>query len=178
MSRLFAAIDLPEDIRHHVYGLREDLQGFRWVPIEQLHLTLRFIGDCNEPTVEFFKKSLADIHFSSFGLELKGIGHFPLRGMPRVLWAGIASGTALFSLQASVERVCIAAGLVPEERRFSPHLTLARLKEPSPATVMQFEARHAGFCAGPISITTFHLYASTLTQKGALHRKIATIESS
>ena len=176
MHRLFVALDLPEDVRKTVYEVREELAGFRWVSQEQLHLTLRFIGDSDDATLERLREGLGNVCCPPFDLGLNGIGHFPSRGLPRVLWVGMEAAPALFTLQTAVEQACVAAGVVPEERCFSPHLTIARLKEARPEVVRRFEADHAGFRCGPFQAAAFHLYASSLTQQGAIHRRLATID--
>lgn len=178
MPRLFVAIDLPDDVRQAVCGLRESIRGFRWVPQEQLHLTLRFIGDMDEGLLERVKERVSTVQFQVFAIELNGIGHFPPRGLPRVIWAGITSGPELFAVQKQVEQACVAAGIPHEPRCFSPHLTLARLKDPLPETVTQFELRHAGFRCGPVPVNAFHLYESTLTGQCAIHRKLVSIAAS
>jgi 2'-5' RNA ligase len=175
MHRLFVALDLPEEVRQAVCTLKEELRGFRWVPEAQLHLTLRFIGDSDDATLELLKEELGKICSPSFDLGLNGIGHFPPRGLPRILWVGIASGPELVTLQTAVEQACIAAGVVPEERGFSPHLTIARLKETLPEVVGRFEANHSGFRCGPFWVEAFHLYASSLTPQGAIHQRLATV---
>lgn len=175
MHRLFVALDLPEDVRKAVYLVKEELHGFRWVPQEQLHLTLRFIGDSDDAMLGRIKEGMEKLSCPAFEISLNGIGHYPLRGLPRVLWVGIEAGPALFALQARVEQACVAAGVVPEGRAFSPHLTIARLKGSSPGVVRRFEADHAGFRCGPLQVSSFHLYSSSLTQQGAVHRRLASI---
>ncbi|GAM10928.1 hypothetical protein OR1_03228 [Geobacter sp. OR-1] len=174
MNRLFVAIDLPEDIRRQILDVRTDSPGFRWVPEHQLHITLRFIGDADQELEQKIIERLAMVYTRHFDLNLRAIGHFPPRGLPRVLWLGIEAPPDMLSLQEAVEKACVSAGVLPEERSFSPHLTIARLKEVPPETVREFEARNTGFHAGPIAITAFHLYASSLTQQGAIHRKVKT----
>lgn len=172
MHRLFIAIDLPEAAKHAVYSLKSDLNGARWVPQEQLHLTLRFIGDTDEAQLERLRKELTTVRCSSFALELRSVGHFPPRGMPRVLWVGVGKSLELSALQAAVELACLSAGIAPDERRFSPHLTIARLKETPLDGVRQFETGHAGFRGDQFQVSDFHLYESSLSQHGAVHRSV------
>lgn len=176
MHRLFVALDLPEEVRFIVAGVRTEIPGFRWVPESQLHLTLRFIGDCDDATLERLREELGKVCCRAFVLGLNGIGHFPPRGLPRVLWIGIEAGPELVSLQAAVEQASVAAGVVPEDRPFSPHLTIARLKEIPPQVVTRFEADHSGFRCDPFQVNSFHLYASSLTQQGAVHRRLGSFE--
>ena len=174
MHRLFVAIDLPEDLRKIVSEIGRDLPGARRVPMEQLHLTLRFIGEVGEETLTAIRSTLVGISGTPFTLALRGVGHFPPGRHPRVLWVGFEESLPLLELQKEVELALIDAGIPPEERKFSPHLTLARLKDTPPGKVAALEERYASFAAGPFPVEEFHLYSSTLTREGALHTRIQT----
>ena len=171
MPRLFTAIDLPEDIRLAVTGIGKDLPGARCVPQEQLHLTLRFIGDVDDVAFAAVRPALAKVCATPFALTLRGIGHFPPGRHPRVLWIGLDGSAPLMALQQDVELALVGAGIPPEERSFSPHLTLARLKDTPPHLVAGLEERFKDFTAGPFPVTEFHLYSSTLTHNGAIHTR-------
>ena len=174
MYRLFVAIDLPEEIRKSVADIGRGLPGGRRVPLEQLHLTLRFIGEADNETFAAVRSALAGIMGSAFPMALRGVGHFPTGRHPRVLWVGLAESAPLMALRQEVELALIGAGIPPEERRFSPHLTLARLKETPPGQVIALEERYRDFDAGPFPVTEFHLYSSALTRNGAIHTREAT----
>lgn len=174
MYRLFVAVDLPEDVKARVAELCGGLAGARWVPPEQLHLTLRFIGDADERLFAAIRDGLAAIKGRTFPLALKGVGCFPSPRRPRVVWVGAETGEALFFLQREVERIVSEAGVAPDEKRFSPHITLARLREGTPSDFGVFQARHAAFRTEPFEVEAFHLYSSTLTPAGAIHRREAS----
>ena len=174
MPRLFVAIDLPEEMKKEIAGISGNLPGARWVPGALLHLTLRFIGDVDESTLQAVKTALAMARCLPFTLRLKGVGHFPPGKQPRVLWVGVEESRPLLVLQKGVEAALIAAGIAPDERRFSPHITIARLKETPLPPVAAFEERYGNFLAGPFPGGTFHLYSSTLTREGAIHTREAT----
>ena len=174
MARLFVAIDLPEDIKEAVADIGRDLPGAHRVPREQLHLTLRFIGEVDGGTLKAVREALMGVKGIPFTLMLTGVGHFPPGRHPRVLWVGLDGSAPLLALQHEVERALIGAGIPPEERKFSPHLTLARLKETPPAKVAGLEERYRDFGAGPFPVEEFHLYASTLNRTGAVHVKVQT----
>ncbi len=174
MYRLFVAIDLPEEVRGAVAGIAgRELTGARLVPREQLHLTLRFIGDANEAQYQAIKKELGKIKGQAFPLGLKEVGHFPPGRRPRVLWVGMSVSAPLLMLQEEVERTLVGAGVLPEERAFSPHITIARLKETPPGKVMALEEKHRQFSVGPFQVEEFYLYSSTLTREGAIHKREA-----
>ena len=174
MYRLFVAIDLPEQVQDAVAGIAgRELVGARRVPREQVHLTLRFIGDADETMFQAIKMALSGVRGSSFSLTLKEVGHFPPGRHPRVLWVGMEESVPLRELQQVVELALIGAGIPPEERRFSPHITIARLKETPPAVVAALEERERLFNAGPFPVEEFYLYSSLLTRDGAIHKREA-----
>ena len=174
MYRLFVAIDLPEEVKRGVAGITGNLAGARWVPGNQLHLTLRFIGEADEALFQAIKTVLSGVQGASFSLAMKGVGHFPPGKHPRVLWVGMEESGPLLELQHEVESTLAAAGIAPEERRFSPHITLARLKETPAAAVAAIENRCGAFRTEPFPVDEFHLYSSTLTREGAIHRREAS----
>lgn len=175
MKRLFVAVDLPPDVRRTVAALREDIPGARWSPEEQLHLTLSFIGDADDALFGAIRERLATISCTSFRLALTGIGSFPPRRHPRVLWAGLSSPPELTELKKAVDHALLAAGFAPEEREFSPHITLARLKAPADAAAGRFLARNAAFSAPEFAVGEFRLYSSKLTPHGAIHTPELTV---
>ena len=174
MYRLFIAIDLPEQVREAVAGIARDLPGARRVPSEQIHLTLRFIGEVDEGMFLAIKSVLGKVRGAPFSLTLKGVGHFPKGKYPRVLWVGMEENEPLRELQKKVELALIGAGIAADERGFSPHITIARLKETPPARVALLEEKHQPFVAGPFQVGEFYLYSSTLTREGAIHKREAT----
>ena len=175
MYRLFIAIDLPQEVKEAVAGIvGRDLPGARRVPVEQLHLTLRFIGDADEETFRSIKGVLGKVRGTPFPLAMKGVGHFPPGRHPRVFWVGIEASEPLAGLYKGVELALVGAGVEPEERGFSPHITLARLRETPADRVAALEEKHRQFSAGPFTVREFYLYSSTLTREGAIHRREAT----
>ncbi|QWV93419.1 RNA 2',3'-cyclic phosphodiesterase [Geomonas oryzisoli] len=170
MARLFIAVELPGDIKAALSSFRDEIPGLRWVPPDQIHLTLRFLGDVLPQTCAMLKKNLAAVSFTPFPLTLRGVGHFPPHGHPRVLWVGLEESRALLSLQQQVEAAVVGAGIVPEERGFSPHITLARIKENASSAVARFESVHRALSFPPFNVEEFILFSSVLTPKGAMHR--------
>jgi 2'-5' RNA ligase len=174
MHRLFVAVDLPEQVKEKIAGIvHRGLTGARWVPGEQLHLTLRFIGDADDRMFQEIRRGLSRVTVAPFSLSLKGIGHFPPRGGPRVLWVGVEVPVELGALQERIEDEVVKTGIEAERRRFSPHITVARLKEISPARVSQLEEKNREFSAGPFPVDEFYLYSSILTGEGAIHKREA-----
>lgn len=174
MHRLFVAIDLPDSVKRSLAVLRSDLPGAHWVAEEQLHLTLRFIGDADDLALAGIKVALEQINAPSFPLALSGIGHFPPGKHPRVFWAGITAPPQLLAVQKQVELCLCGAGIPPEGRKFSPHITIARLKGTPPNRLMAIEEKLKDFSSAPFPVTEFHLYSSTITRSGASHKREAT----
>ena len=171
MHRLFVAVDLPDDVRSSLAGVCRPIPGAKWVPPEQLHLTLRFIGDADDSTFAAIRNALAGVHGVSFPLAVRGVGHFPPGKHPRVMWVGLEPCEPLLALQQEIETAVVAAGIPPDPRRFSPHITIARLKEAQLARGDEFEAACRTLAYEPFPIAEFHLYSSTLSSKGAIHRR-------
>ena len=138
MIRAFVAVPVEDGVvRRRLAGARSllpELRGVRWVPEGQLHFTLKFLGDLEESRLGAARRAAAAAAPAApraFRLALEGLGAFPSTGSARVVWAGCGAGAAaLASLAASVEDAFLAAGFPREARPFSPHLTLARVKDP------------------------------------------------
>ena len=173
MPRLFVAIDLPGNLKADLAGLAFELPIARWVSQEELHLTLRFIGEVDEQSLSAIKSALSGIGFPAFPLSLCGVGHFPPGRRPRVLWVGINSSQELLQLQQEIELALIGSGIPADTRRFSPHITVARLRETLPAAVDRFETKHGTLSCPAFEVGEFILYSSILTRHGAIHSKEA-----
>ena len=169
MIRLFVAIPLPETVRDRLAGLAGGVRGARWNPPENMHLTLRFIGEVVEPDFADIAGLLSTIEAPAFPLRLQGVGQFGDRRRVRVLWAGVARSAALHALRDRIENLLQRTGIAPEGRRYNPHVTLARLKGTAPARVGPFLAAHGGFETPEFRAERFILYSSHLGQAGAIH---------
>lgn len=167
MPRLFVAIDLPDPVKDDLTELCYGLRGVRWVKRDQLHLTLRFIGDVEDDLVDTLSDALAQVRAVPFTFQLQGVGQFPSRGAPRIIWAGVKAPPDLQRLQRQIESLLQPLGIEPEDRPFSPHITLARLKEaPAPESLRQFFERNIHFRTTAIPINRFVLYSSLLAPEG------------
>lgn len=171
--RLFIAIDLPAELKRILWMLRCDLPGARWVPPEQMHLTLAFLGEVGEEKIGSLSDELLQIRHLPFSLSFTSPGCFPNRQHPRVLWVGLAPQPRLTQLAAAVQAAILACGLPVEERPFSPHLTLARLKIPGPRKVEVFLDQSLPAFLPVWPVEEFTLFASRLTPSGAEHLPLA-----
>lgn len=170
MIRLFVAVDLPETVRQQLAGLCFGLPGAHWVAAEQIHLTLRFVGEVDGAMFRDIREGLAGVRSDSFAMQVQGLGFFPPRQSPRVLWVGVAKNDALVLLRNRVEAVLVRCGLEPEGRKFAPHITLARLRDTPLSRLTNFLSGNALFATEPYTVEEFHLYSSLLTAKGAVHQ--------
>ncbi|OQX19428.1 MAG: 2'-5' RNA ligase [Desulfobulbaceae bacterium A2] len=169
MPRLFVAIDLPEEVRRELAGMCCGLPGARWLPPEQLHLTLRFIGEVDSETQARIIGALAEVVAAPLTLRLRGVGFFPPRGLPRVLWVGVERCEGLSRLQRRVEQCLLRAGLAPEGRKFMAHVTLARLHDTPGSRIGSYLALHNLYASPEIPVDRFVLYDSILNPRGARH---------
>lgn len=169
MIRLFAAIPLPEPIRERLTMLQSGLQGARWVKPENIHLTLRFIGDVPEDMADEIGAALSGIEAPGFSLALDGVGSFKWGDRPNAVWAGVEKSEPLMHLQARVESTLVRAGLTAATRKFMPHATLARLKHAKPPRVEAWTVENAAFHSEPFTVDRFTLFSSFLSSSGAIY---------
>lgn len=172
--RLFISIDPPEIIRKEMEKIYRNLQKVRWSPDSQLHLTLRFIGRGDELLIRDLVDVLDSIDFDPFTLQIRGTGHFPLRGKPQILWAGLEPSDQLIRLYKDIENALVQCGIKREGRRFHPHITLGRLKGESVHSVGEWLTATSTFRSSPFPVNSFHLYNSRLNPDGAIHEKLVS----
>ena len=172
MRRLFVAIRPPEAIRDLLIDAMDDSPALRWVECENLHLTLRFIGEVERPMAEDIARALHLIRAEEFPLRIKGVGRFDQRNGGAV-WAGVEPRPAVASLAAKVDRACQSAGLEPEHRAFHPHITLARFGRGSKDAVDPFLRRNAALASDAFAVTGFTLFESRLSRHGAHYDAVA-----
>jgi len=174
MPRLFIAVDLPEPVKARLADLCSGVPGAKWVKHDQIHLTLRFIGDADDAQTEAIKTALWTVKAASFEMRLESVGQFPPKGKPRVLWVGVTAPPALTGLHQRITTALAALGLPAEDYPFAPHITLARLKTPpAPEATRPFFARHAAFNTDPFPVESFVLYSSVLAPQGASYQREA-----
>lgn len=171
MHRLFIAIRPPEEVRRQLLALMSGLPGLRWQNDNQLHLTLRFIGEVERPMAEDIAAELNRLSFPRFSIALAGVGQFE-KDRRGALWAGVKPTDQLKTLNAKVERVCQSAGLTAERRTFYPHITLARWKG-RVAGIDSFIESHGGLASEPWQVGTLTLFESRLGRDGAHYEPVA-----
>ncbi len=172
MHRLFVAIRPPEDIRDGLIDAMGDSPELGWVSDDNLHLTLRFIGEVERPLADDLALALSRIRSEPFELRVAGVGIFERR-KGGALWAGVQPKGRVAALAAKVERACVGAGLEPERRAFHPHITLARWNRRSAAAAQAFLDRNRALATPAFAVDRFILYESRLSRHGPHYEEVA-----
>lgn len=166
MIRLFVALALPDPVRGALADLEIGIPGTHWVEIDNLHLTLRFIGEVPPPDADDIADALADVGGPAFDITLTGIDTFRTARRTRALWAGVAPSAPLRRLQTAVDSAVVRAGQPPARRKFKPHVTLARCANPAEDRVARFIQDNNRLAIGPVDIDGFCLFSSRLGRSG------------
>lgn len=159
MPRLFTALEIPQSAALSLSLLRGGVPGARWIDRENFHITLRFIGDVDHRTADEVAEALDRVRRQQFMLTLSGTGFFGNK-KPHSIWAGVQPVSELSTLQADLERICQRMGLPAEPRKFTPHVTLARLKNARVDDVVHYLTGRGDFQALPFTVTKFVLMSS------------------
>lgn len=164
-ARLFVALVPPAAVQAELAALAAPLPGVRWTPAENLHLTLRFIGDTDPDRQAALAEALARVRVAPFVLPVGGLGLFPSRGPAKVLWAGVGHGhPRLYQLRQQVDEALLSVDPALDVHRFHPHFTLGRLGgEHEAKALARFLERHAQFEAPPFRANEFHLMTGALS---------------
>lgn len=171
MHRLFVAIRPPAIQRAWLRTHMTGVTGARWQDDDQLHITLRFIGEVDGPCAQDIADTLRNIRFAPLELTFQGVGQFDRKGMVDTLWAGVTPREPLTHLHRKVDRACVTLGLPPERRAYVPHITLARFGRHG-GVVEPFLARHASLNGAPFRIDSFGLFESVIGHAGAAYHLI------
>jgi RNA 2',3'-cyclic 3'-phosphodiesterase len=181
--RSFIAIDLPEDIKEAINGLISKVSpgssGIKWVTANNIHLTLKFLGEVKEELVPEIRKRLEDIGklHRSFTIKIKGAGGFPNLKRPHVLWIGIEPSEGLQSLYRIIESQMSELGFERDPRSFSPHLTIGRVKDTGNMdSVAKGLSTYKDTFFGTIEVAEIRLKKSLLRQSGAEYSDVAVIK--
>jgi len=173
MYRLFIAIDLPKPVKNRLEVLQKHIDGVKWIELQQMHLTIRFLGNVDEELYQKLLSNLKKIRSPSFVYSIKGVGVFPNIHRPKVLWAGVEADDRLSILYQKIEEVVISSGFDPQERDYKPHITLGRVKRRLHSEECQtFLGKHENLEITDIKVDNFILYQSRLTRHGALHQQL------
>jgi 2'-5' RNA ligase len=171
VPRLFLGIDLPDAIDFDIQIMAGGIPGARWQTAEQLHVTLHFLGEVDGGEARRLEAALARLEPTpSFTMQLVGAGVFPLRGPARVLWLGIREPDPVRLIHDRSGRIIDELGLEREHRKYTPHVTVARLKNADERRLGEWVAGHAGYASAPFLVDEVRLYSSILSKSGAKYR--------
>jgi 2'-5' RNA ligase len=167
--RLFAALPIPDAVAHSLLLLQGGVPGARWQMREQMHLTLRFIGEVDGRDARALDDALAGMEVPAFDLQLHGVGQFGNK-QPHTLWAAARKHDMLEHLQRKVDNAIRKVGQPQDAHKFMPHVTLARLRHPDLEKLREWLVTHALFTSDLFTVDAFCLYSSKLTSDGSIYR--------
>ena len=159
MPRLFPALEIPRDAALSLSLLRGGLPGARWIDVENYHMTLRFIGDVEGHVADEIANALDRVRRPAFSLTLSGVDAFGTK-KPHSIYAGTRASADLNALQSEIDRICRRLGVGADPRKFTPHVTLARLRNSSPADVAKYLSARGNFAAMPFRVARFVLMSA------------------
>jgi 2'-5' RNA ligase len=187
MLRVFIALDLPAILRGELQAvslrLQRSLAGapLRWVAPESMHLTLQFLGDIDQAQMNEIELRLRGLTtgFTAFNVRLAELGVFPNLRRPRILWAGLQAPASLAELQRAVEAEMVELGFAPEDRPFTPHLTLARAhRDAQPAQLASLATELKAEQLAPLAawLDELVVFRSQLNRGGAVYNPLVRIQ--
>ena len=170
--RLFVALRPPRPIRDLLRGAMHGISAARWQDDDQLHLTLRFIGEVDRHRAEDIAAALGALHAPAIAARVAGVGLFDRRGAPHMIWAGVEPLAKLAALQRKIDQLLARVGVEAETRAFMPHVTLARLNR-SAGPVAPFLALHSDLASAPFVFDHVILYESEMGHGGSRYHPVA-----
>ncbi len=170
--RLFVAIPIPQDLTARLASFASGVRGARWVRPEGMHITLYFVGDADRQHASDLDVELSQISMPAFDLRSDRFGYFERGNKIKSIWAGVENSEALRYLQGRVETAAVRAGFAREERKYKPHITLARLNHTRAQDVGQWIAAHDAMEPAKIAVEHFTLYRSHLAREGAIYEPL------
>ena len=173
MHRIFIGLELPDSIKTQLLILMGGLEGVRWQTEDQLHLTLRFIGEVDRACAEDVRAALGLVMADPFEVKLEGVGYFGKERAPRLLWAGVADPAPLRHLHDKLDQALLRVGIAPETRKFKPHVTLARFRRPGSVTRLNTYLQSSAALSLPgFPVNRFTLFESHLCSDGACYQAV------
>jgi len=169
MIRVFIGLDLPEDIKRSLGLLKSPVRGAKWVPLENLHITVRFIGEVSENTLQIIKEELREISFYNFKVKLKDIGHFSAKSSPKIIWAGVEPIEEIMELRERIDEALSRVNIPLEKKKYIPHLTLARLKGSQFPDVAEYLQQGMGFFTREFEVGEMILFSSKQKEEGSVY---------
>jgi len=166
--RAFIAIDIDEDVKKEIQRLQYKCDGIRWLRSDQIHLTLNFLGELSEETVQNLISKLKKIEIHNFIISLDSCGFFPSPKRPSVFWIGVILNPFLMALKKNIDESVLSCSIELENRPFKPHITIARISKITEHDITKIAKRAKNFSA-KFTVNTFSLYSSELKTDGAVY---------
>ena len=175
MHRLFVALRPPPAVRSLLRAVQHGVPRARWQDDDQLHLTVRYVGEVERPVAEDVALALGQLHAAAPTIALAGVGAFDRKARIDALWAGVTPHDALAALHRKVDQALVRIGLAPERRTYLPHITLARLPRAagSGPAIERWRADHTGLSSEPFTPDALILYESRLGRDGASYEPVS-----
>lgn len=184
LLRAFLASELPASLQDAISSATSELRRHlsdglvRWVPSHNVHLTLKFLGDVSPASLELIKQMMRAeaAQFSAFDVQVEGLGCYPSARHPRVLWVGLQAPAELVSLQRAIEAAAARLGYESEERGFSPHLTIGRVRQNASSSDLHkirtsLDGTRIGLL-GSARVDAIHLFKSELRPEGSIYTRL------
>jgi 2'-5' RNA ligase len=178
MLRLFVAIPIPDEVRQRLLAISSGVRGARWVRSEGMHITLFFAGEMDRDQANDLDAELETVQMPPFELSCRGLGYFERGSRIKSIWAGIAPSKALLYLHDRVESAAVRAGFERENRKYKPHITLARLKGARADDIGPWIETHDHLSTPPFTVDHFTLYRSHLAREGAMYEPMVEYQIS
>lgn len=173
MIRLFAGLAIPPDLADEFERMQGGIPDARWTARDNFHVTLTFIGEVPEETVEDVDEALASVYAPAFDLQISGMGSFSQGSDPKVIWFGLAPNLALLGLKNKIDTALDRYGLPYEKRKYVPHVTLARFRQlPDAQKTVDFMQAHEGIETAPFAVDEFILYSSSSGKNGPVYEPL------
>jgi 2'-5' RNA ligase len=176
--RLFTGIALPPHVLENLARVLKELRPLaplKWSPVENLHITSKFIGEWPEVRLKELEHALDILSFTGgFEVTVAGFGYFPNQHNPRTLFAGVHAGPELAELAAGIDEALRPLGVTHENRPYTPHLTLARIKNENVRELREHIAHMTNFDFGTFPVSEFHLYLSKTSPNGSIYTQLST----
>lgn len=173
MTRLFLSVPVPDHVEDGLFALQEGFPTARWTDPGHHHVTLLFLGEVPDHLQEPLHARLTAIHHESFELAIRGVGHFPPRGPVRSLWAGLVASEPLIRLQHKLVKAVQGLDIPVDSRKFAPHVTLGRVREPAVERVMAWLVAWQGQASPPWRVEEFLLMRSQPGPDGSDYSVVA-----
>ena len=171
MRRLFFGLEIPAQVEARLLKARAVVSGAKWQSVEQMHLTLMFLGDVEEESLSAVCEAARHIPLAAFELSVTGLGCFGQPCAPRNLWAGVQPAAPVASLHSAIKGQMENLGLTTESRAFRPHITLARFKR-QPGSVQSLLAEYGEMAFGSFQVDQFVLFESEQRSGGSVYTVI------